>query len=359
MWSFITRQMLRQRPVWASYAAAMLLVGAAFAASHLVWPEMQAYPFFFYFPAVFLTAVLFDRGSGLFATGLAAVLVTLQLEPRHSFWIAQSRDQLAWLTFVIVSLLLAGLVEALRETVHHAQDAEHKARAAEMQARTAEEQKDLFLSEAVHRFKNDITIVVSLLRLQERRLGDGEAKATLANTANRIAVMARVHDRLRVGRGVAAEVNTQEFIRGLCADLQASLVDLSPITVEVAAEPHPLSHNQAVAVGLIINEAVTNALKYAFPDERPGTVAVSFRRQGEAFLLRIEDDGIGFVPDCAPKGSGVGRRLVQSMARQLDGSLGVEPGDGKSGTVVRVTFPHILGGDQADFGHGSHVPISA
>lgn len=56
---------------------------------------MQAYPFFFYFPAVFLTAVLFDRGSGLFATGLAAVLVTLQLEHRHSFWIAQSRDQLA------------------------------------------------------------------------------------------------------------------------------------------------------------------------------------------------------------------------------------------------------------------------
>lgn len=95
MWNFITRQMLHQRSRWASYIAALLIVGAAFAASHLVWPGMQAYPFFFYFPAVFMTAVLFNHGSGFFATALAASLVTLKLEPTHSFWIAQSRDQLA------------------------------------------------------------------------------------------------------------------------------------------------------------------------------------------------------------------------------------------------------------------------
>ncbi|GJD66322.1 sensor histidine kinase [Methylobacterium frigidaeris] len=342
MWNFIIRQMLRQWPAWASYAAALLLVGAAFA-GHRVWPEMQAYPFFFYFPAVFLAAVLFNHGSGFLATALAAGLVTLQLEPRHSFWIALSRDQLAWLTFVIVSLLLAGLVEEMRKTLHGAQAAEHIARAAELQARTAEEQKDLFLREAVHRFKNDITIVVSLLRMQERRLGDSEAKAMLANTSNRVEVMARVHDRLRIGRGTAAEVNTQEFIKGLCADLQASLVDLRPVNVEVAAEPHPLPHEQAVAVGLIINEAVTNALKYAFPDDRTGTVTVSFQRRGEAFLLRVKDDGIGIDTAGVPRVGGVGRRLVHSMAQQLDGSLAVEPDEGRPGTVVTVIFPQALG----------------
>ena len=306
MWNFITRQMLHQRSRWASYIAALLIVGAAFAASHLVWPSMQAYPFFFYFPAVFMTAVLFNHGSSFFATALAASLVTLKLEPTHSFWIAQSRDQLAWLAFL--SLLLAGLVEETRNALLRTQAAEQLARAAEQHARTAEEQKDLFLREAVHRFKNDITIVVSLLRLQERRLDDGAAKTMLGNTANRVAVMARVHDRLRIGRGVAAEVNTQDFIKGLCADLQASLVDLRPVTVEVAAEPHPLSHEQAVAVGLIINEAVTNALKYAFPEERSGTVRVSFRRDGEALLLQVKDSGIGFdraraLRRPAPRGS--------------------------------------------------------
>jgi two-component sensor histidine kinase len=343
MWKFVTRLMLRQWPRWAAYVAATFAVGAAFAASRWVWPEMQAYPFFFYFPAVFVTAVLFDHGSGHWAAVLAAILLTLQLEPRLSFWIAEPRDQLAWLAFVVFSLLLASLVEEMRNFLHRTQAAEHKARAAEQQARRAEEQKDLFLREAVHRFKNDITIVGSLLRLQERRLGDGAAKAMLANTANRVEVMARVHDRLRVGPGSAAEVNTQEFIKGLCADLQASLVDLRPIMVEVAAEPHPLSHEQAVAVGLIINEAVTNALKYAFPDERPGTVIVSFHRRGEAFLLRVKDDGVGFGPERAPRVGGVGRRLVHSMAQQLDGSLTVEPDEGQPGTVVTVTFPHVLG----------------
>lgn len=351
MWRFITRQMLREWPRWAAHVSGILIVGAAFAASRWVWPEMQAYPFFFYFPAVFLTAVLFDHGSGYGAAVLAAILLTLQLEPRLSFWIAEPRDQLAWLAFVVFSLLLAGLVEEMRHTLHRTQAAEHKARAAEQQARTAEEQKDLFLREAVHRFKNDITIVVSLLRLQERRLSDGAAKAMLANTANRVAVMARVHDRLRVGPGAAAEVNTQEFIKGLCADLQASLVDLRPITVEVAAEPYRLSHEQAVAVGLIINEAVTNALKYAFLDEHPGTVTVSFHRQGEAFLLRVKDDGVGFDPERAPRVGGVGRRLIQSMAQQLDGSLTVEPDEGRPGTVVTVTFPHVLGEERVRLEH--------
>ncbi len=155
----------------------------------------------------------------------------------------------------------------------------------------------------------------------------------LANTANRVAVMARVHDRLRVGPGAAARVNTQEFIKGLCADLQASLVDLRRSRWRSKPSPIAFRTSRAVAVGLIINEAVTNALKYAFPDEHPGTVTVSFHRQGEAFLLRVKDDGVGFDPERAPRVGGVGRRLIQSMAQQLDGSLTVEPtraGPGRS-----------------------------
>jgi two-component sensor histidine kinase len=128
-------------------------------------------------------------------------------------------------------------------------------------------------------------------------------------------------------------------------------VDLRPVAVEVAAEPHPLSHQQAVAVGLIINEAVTNALKYAFPDERRGTVSVSFNRLDEAFMLRVKDDGIGFDPERAPRVGGIGRRLVHSMAQQLDGSLTVEPDEGQPGTVVTVTFPRALDSEQVRTGH--------
>ncbi|SDA12427.1 Two-component sensor histidine kinase, contains HisKA and HATPase domains [Methylobacterium sp. UNC378MF] len=339
MWGLITEQMLHRRSRWVGYLAALVIVGVAYAAGRWTWPSMQVYPFFFYFPAVFLSAVLFNHRAGYVAAVAAAVLVTLRLEPWDSFWIAQPRDQFAWLAFLIFSLFLAALVEELRRLLHRTRCAEHEARAAEQRACAAEEQKDLFLREAVHRFKNDLTIVASLLRTQERRIGDGAAKTMLVNTTNRVQVMARVHDRLRIGPGAAAEVNTREFIEELCADLQASLVDLRPVAVEVRAEPHPLPHDQAVAVGLIINEAVTNALKYAFPDERSGTVSVSFVRRGPEFLLRVKDDGIGFDPERAPRAGGIGRRLVQSMAQQLGGQLTVEPDEGRPGTVVSVTFP--------------------
>lgn len=335
MWRLITQQMLRQRPRWVGYLATVAIVGLAYAAGRWAWPSMQGYPFFFYFPAVFLTVVLFNHGAGYLAAVLSAALVTLWLEPKGTFWIAQPRDEFAWLAFVVFSLFLAALVEELRRSLHQTQ-------LAEQQARTAEEQKELFLREAVHRFKNDITIVAALLRTQERRVSDGAAKTILVNTANRVQVMARVHDRLQIRQGAAAEVNTREFIEELCADLHASLVDLRPITVDVAAEPHPLPHQQAVAVGLIINEAVTNALKYAFPDERSGTVSVSLKRDGSAFLLQVRDNGVGFDLERAPRTGGVGRRLVQSMAQQLDGRLTVEPDEGQPGTVVKVSFPVAL-----------------
>ena len=332
MWRLITHQMLRQRPRWIGYLAAVVIVSLAYAAGRWAWPSLQAYPFFFYFPAVFLTAVLFNHGAGYLAAVLSAVLVTLWLEPKGSNWIAQPRDQFAWLAFVAFSFFLVALIDELRRALHQTQRAEH-------QARSAEDQKELFLSEAIHRFKNDLTIVAALLRTQERRVSDGMAKTVLVNTANRVQVMARVHERLQIGRGIAAEVNMQAFIGELCADLQVSLVDFRPIVVAVAAEAHLLTHEQAVAVGLIINEAVTNALKYAFPEERSGTVRVSFERRGSAFLLQVRDDGVGFDPDRAPHAAGMGRRLVQSMAQQLDGQLTFQPDQGRPGTVVTVTFP--------------------
>lgn len=79
---------------------------------------------------------------------------------------------------------------------------------------------------------------------------------------------------------------------------------------------------RAVPVGLITNELVTNALKYAFPDDRAGTVCIRFWREGEEFVLAVEDDGIGLPDtDAAPKGTGLGRRLIRALAAQLGGRL--------------------------------------
>ncbi|WP_408903006.1 sensor histidine kinase [Methylobacterium radiotolerans] len=308
-----------------AYPATLLIIALAYAAGRWVWPSMQVYPFFFFFPAIIVSAALFNHGCGYLATIASTLLIARHLPPKDSFVVAETRDWLALGMFLAVGLVLCALLEQLREALRRAQ--------------AAESQSELFLREAVHRFKNDLTIVTALLRSQGRQLEDVKAKAALSNTANRVLVMSRVHERLRVGRGAAAVVNTQEFIGDLCADLKASLLDLRPVSIEVQAEAHALPHERAVAVGLIINEALTNALKYAFPEGRTGMVGVVFRRRGGEFMLQVKDDGVGFDPDRPPRTGGLGRRLVQSMAQQLDGCLAIEPDEGAPGTLVTVTFP--------------------
>jgi two-component sensor histidine kinase len=107
--------------------------------------------------------------------------------------------------------------------------------------------------------------------------------------------------------------------------------------VRACADPISLSAAQAVPVGLIVNEAVTNALKHAFPGERPGSVTVRLRRQGERGLrLEIADDGVGLpVADAGAAGSG-GTRLIGVLARQLSGHAAWQA---RPGTAVVVTFP--------------------
>ncbi|CAO4151901.1 sensor histidine kinase [Methylorubrum extorquens] len=330
MLRLLGQQVFRERPRWIAYPATLALVALAFAAGQWFWPAMRAYPFFFYYPAIILVAVLFNHGCGYLAVGLSAALIPLWLEPFGSIRIALTRDWFAWAMFLGIGLLLSFLLDQLRQGLDR--------------ARAAELQKDLFLQEAVHRFKNDITIITALLRIQSRRLGDSEAKAILLNTTNRVQVMARVHDRLRINQATTPEVDASAFIEELCEDRRASLLDLRPITMTIEAEAHRLAHEQAVAVGLIINEALTNALKYAFPDERAGAVRIVFQRQGSDYVLQVSDNGVGFDPARPSRQGGTGRRLVQSMAQQLGGELTIKPDEGQPGTRVTVRFPRQSAG---------------
>jgi two-component sensor histidine kinase len=107
--------------------------------------------------------------------------------------------------------------------------------------------------------------------------------------------------------------------------------------VRASSAPIGLDAAQAVPVGLIVNEAVTNALKHAFPGERPGRVSVRLRRQGERGLrLEIADDGIG-LPGGGADAEGGGTRLVRTLARQLGGRAAWHARPG--GTTVAVAFP--------------------
>jgi two-component sensor histidine kinase len=116
------------------------------------------------------------------------------------------------------------------------------------------------------------------------------------------------------------------------------VVGTHPVSFKVNAEPHSLPASRAVLLGLVLNELMTNAIKYAFPDDRAGTVWVGFRREEAHYVLNIEDDGVGYDLAAAPKGTGLGRRITRSLARQLGGQLEVAPREG-GGTVCRLAIP--------------------
>jgi two-component sensor histidine kinase len=102
-------------------------------------------------------------------------------------------------------------------------------------------------------------MIIALLRMQERSIEDLKARAALRTSSDRLAVMGRVHERLQRTDGPVAVVSTDEFIQGLCDDLKTALIGLRPISLQVAVERSLLSQDRAVAVGLIINELLTNA----------------------------------------------------------------------------------------------------
>ena len=151
-------------------------------------------------------------------------------------------------------------------------------------------------------------------------------------------MLGRLHDRLHLlGERAGGPVEMRGFLDGLCSDLRATLAEGRPVAVCASADRVGLGAARAVPVGLIVNEAVTNALKHAFPGERRGTVSVQLRHHGERGLrLEIADDGVGFADGDAGAAGG-GTRLVRVLARQLNGDAAWRAA--RPGTAVVVTFP--------------------
>lgn len=198
--------------------------------------------------------------------------------------------------------------------------------------KTLEDYKALLLLEINHRVKNDLHSIASFLDLSARRTDEPVAVEALQAGVRRIQVLARVYDMLRfTGRNPV--VGAKDFIESLCSDLKSGFEGVKPVTFDVRVDDAEIENTRAVALGLIINELVTNALKYAFPGEREGRLEIGLVREGDDFKLHVADDGVGSSGDEQP---GAGSRLVRLLVQQLGGTL---ERSGPPGTSFCVRFP--------------------
>jgi len=185
--------------------------------------------------------------------------------------------------------------------------------------------KDVLMRELAHRTKNNMQVISSMIDLQAIASPDRPLIGALADTRDRIRAMALVHEKLYRSRDLAA-VNMSEYLTDLVkALLRAHAVANGPVALSLDLEELPFPIDAALHCGLIINELVSNSLKYAFPPGKPGSIDLSLHRTGEVTELRYRDSGPGLPRDLdLSRVKSLGLKLVYNLAvRQLRGKMEV------------------------------------
>jgi two-component sensor histidine kinase len=191
----------------------------------------------------------------------------------------------------------------------------------EARLRESNERLEAMLHEVNHRVANSLQLVSAFVYMQARNAGNEETRAALGDTQRRIAAIAQVHRRLYTGDSVN-KVDMADYLGALLSDLEETWsTPEAPRTLSLVAEPLELATDKAVAVGVIVNELVSNACKYAYGPNAAGEVRVELRAEGDKFLLRVEDDGCGMPADGAVKGTGLGSKLINAMAATLKSGM--------------------------------------
>jgi two-component sensor histidine kinase len=187
--------------------------------------------------------------------------------------------------------------------------------------------QETLLKEVHHRVKNNLQIISSLLNMQAE-LCDPAQRAVLQDSQLRVQSMALIHDRL-CGNNDLEHVDFREYAESLARELfDAHRVDNGRVRLRLALHPLTLDLNQAIPCGLILNELVNNALKYAFPAARTGEILIELHcDEQDRVTLRVADDGVGMSPGPARKKS-LGLGIVDVLTRQLGGTIHQEPGPG-------------------------------
>lgn len=212
-----------------------------------------------------------------------------------------------------------------------------RAKEIERQILSSLKEKEALLQEIHHRVKNNLQVIASLLSLQSGYISDPQMLEQFQESQGRIRSMALIHEKLYQSETLA-RVDLADYVQSLVGILLRTYATNPNVKLDVRIQPAAVSIDTAVPVGLLLNELVTNALKYAFPNGRAGRLLVALDAQPAGLIaIRVEDDGVGMGPDFQFEKAGtLGLRLVRMFARQLraEVTLNSEPGH----TVFDIQF---------------------
>ena len=242
--------------------------------------------------------------------------------------IAAQKTQLAqqrlvqWLSVGVASLLLGFLLfgyksYSMRTKTNKLLEAKNK-------------QNELLLKEIHHRVKNNLELVKSLISLQSEQIVDTATKDAMIASQNRVQSMGIIHQKLYQGKNLG-NVEMKDYFLNLVEGILDTFNLENKIKIECAMEHLELDIDTAIPIGLIVNELLTNALKYAFPENKSGHIFISLSKTSpETLTLQVADNGVGKTKGLAPKGTGFGLQLIKLLTQQLNGEMTEDTANGTS-----------------------------
>ena len=192
---------------------------------------------------------------------------------------------------------------------------------------TAVDEKNVLLKETHHRVKNSFQIVSSLLYLQSENMKDKEAALAVKEAQNRVKSMVLIHQKL-YSKDQLIGIETKEYIEDLVNDIIENQTDTIPnLVTNVVVESTVFSIDSITPLGLIINELITNCIKHAFPSSvKNPKIDLEFKKQGEIYILKVIDNGIGFTNEISENSFGI--KLINALAKKLKGKISFENNSG-------------------------------
>jgi len=197
-------------------------------------------------------------------------------------------------------------------------------------------EKEWLLKEIHHRVKNNLQVVMSILNTQSSFIDNDVALAAIQTSQDRVHSMSLIHQKLYNSDNLST-IDMPSYIRELVLYLSDTYSVGQRIRFEFNLDPLALDVSQAIPLGLILNEAITNSIKYAFPGNRKGLIEIALSQQvGHKYILSIQDNGIGLPSEFHVKKSGsLGMSLMSGLSGDLDGTFTVE---NNQGTLIKIIF---------------------
>lgn len=313
-------------PRWLTQALVGIAAAIAFLTLRAALEPLtgDAAPYALSFLAVVLACLVGGWRSGLLALAVGQTLTWYLLVPPFGSLGLKEATAVNSFLLATISQVLILLVIALYQ--HETEG-----------AKADREERIDFLGHALreidHRTHNNFQTVMSLLLLQARQAGDPAVRAALEEAGDRVKAVSLVYRKLALSSEGLEAVRLQDHLQELCDQIGGGLLPAS-IELQTRFEPVTVSYEDAVCLGIIVNELVTNALKHAFPDGR-GTIRVSAAAEAGRVIVEVADDGRG--TSRSPGRSGLGSRLIAVFVRRLEARHEAPPVP--RGTLHRIVMP--------------------